>query len=116
MLVSDIDFKSFVPFFDLKNYVSYPLINVPIPGNSPQPIFNSSNANHLNKPIACFIQQIVLRTTVHPWDSNLELRDAFRAPLYEVFRILEIIQNYQHLKRYFLLTKKRCFKCCTLIF
>jgi hypothetical protein len=39
--------------------------------------------------------QVVMRTTVSPWTEDLVLTDAFRAPLVEVFKLLEVIRNYQ---------------------
>jgi len=41
-----------------------------------------------------------MRTTVSPWTEDLVLTDAFRAPLAEVFRLLELIHNYQLENRY----------------
>jgi len=32
---------------------------------------------------------------VSPWTKDLVLTDAFRAPLAEVFKLLEVIRNYQ---------------------
>jgi hypothetical protein len=36
-----------------------------------------------------------MRTAVSPWTEDLLLTDAFRAPLAEVFKLLEVIRNYQ---------------------
>ncbi|KAJ8926743.1 hypothetical protein NQ314_020860 [Rhamnusium bicolor] len=43
----------------------------------------------------CYVQQVVLRVGVLPWESDLTLGDAFRAPLYEAFKLLEVVRNYQ---------------------
>ena len=42
-----------------------------------------------------YVQQIIMRTSVVPWEEDLLLTDAFRAPLYEVFKLLEIIRNHE---------------------
>ena len=36
---------------------------------------------------AFYIQQVIIRSTVHPWTSDLGLIDAFRGPLGEIFQI-----------------------------
>ncbi|XP_075990761.1 SREBP cleavage activating protein [Anticarsia gemmatalis] len=47
-----------------------------------------------DKPLL-YVQQIIMRIGVSPWNSNLKMRDAFRAPLQEVFRLLETIRNHE---------------------
>lgn len=43
-----------------------------------------------------YVQQIILRSMVLPWEKkNLYLTDAFRGPLFEVFKLLEIINNHE---------------------
>ncbi|XP_053676594.1 sterol regulatory element-binding protein cleavage-activating protein [Anopheles nili] len=42
-----------------------------------------------------YVQQIILRTSVVPWEDDLLLTDAFRGPLYEVFKLVEIIRNHE---------------------
>lgn len=42
-----------------------------------------------------YIQQIVLRTSVIPWKKNLLLTDAYRGPLHEIFKLLEIVRNHE---------------------
>ncbi|XP_075164889.1 SREBP cleavage activating protein [Haematobia irritans] len=42
-----------------------------------------------------YVQQITLRSSVLPWTDDMQLMDAFRAPLYEVFRLLEIVRNHE---------------------
>ncbi|XP_071451860.1 sterol regulatory element-binding protein cleavage-activating protein, partial [Hetaerina americana] len=46
-----------------------------------------------------YVQQIVVKTAVTPWTDDLILTDAFRAPLSEVFDLLEVIRNYQNVVR-----------------
>uniref|UniRef100_A0A182Y706 Sterol regulatory element-binding protein cleavage-activating protein n=1 Tax=Anopheles stephensi TaxID=30069 RepID=A0A182Y706_ANOST len=42
-----------------------------------------------------YVQQIIMRTSVVPWEDELQLTDAFRGPLYEVFKLVEIIRNHE---------------------
>lgn len=44
-----------------------------------------------------YVQQIILRTSVVPWTNrnDLQLTDAYRGPLYEVFKLIEIIRNHE---------------------
>lgn len=42
-----------------------------------------------------YIQQIILRTSVIPWKKNLLLTDAYRGPLHEIFKLLEIVRNHE---------------------
>ncbi|XP_011494739.1 PREDICTED: sterol regulatory element-binding protein cleavage-activating protein [Ceratosolen solmsi marchali] len=74
-----------------------PLVNLPMPGVAPKIVVNNSMGpiNGSESP-ALYIQQVVLRTAVIPWDKDLSLSDAFRGPLFEVFNLLEIIQNYEN--------------------
>ncbi|ALC41168.1 SCAP [Drosophila busckii] len=44
---------------------------------------------------ALYVQQITLRASVQPWNDEMQLMDAFRAPLYEVFKLIEIVRNHQ---------------------
>ncbi|CAK9826490.1 Sterol regulatory element-binding protein cleavage-activating protein [Anthophora retusa] len=75
----------------------YPLVNLPMPGNVPRTIINHTIVPENNTENSVFyVQQVVLRVGVIPWTEELTLMDAFRGPLYEVFNLLEIIQNYQH--------------------
>lgn len=46
-----------------------------------------------------------MKSAVFPWTDDLKLTDAFRAPLAEVFPLLEAIQNFQEPNRYFCLIK-----------
>lgn len=45
--------------------------------------------------MTCIHLQIIVRSMVHPWVDNLVLSDAFRGPLAESFKLVEIIRNYQ---------------------
>ncbi|XP_043261017.1 sterol regulatory element-binding protein cleavage-activating protein [Colletes gigas] len=75
----------------------YPLVNLPMPGNAPRTIINHTVVPENNTENSVFyVQQVVLRAGVIPWMEELTLMDAFRGPLYEIFNLLEIIQNYQH--------------------
>ncbi|KAL0902641.1 hypothetical protein ABMA27_000465 [Loxostege sticticalis] len=47
-----------------------------------------------DKPLL-YVQQIVMKIGVSPWNSNLKMWDAFRTPLQEVFRLLETIRNHE---------------------
>jgi hypothetical protein len=40
--------------------------------------------------------QIVVQSSVSPWKDNLILMDAIRAPLAQVFQLVEAISNFQH--------------------
>ncbi|KAI4480537.1 hypothetical protein M0804_010090 [Polistes exclamans] len=75
----------------------YPLVNLPMPGNAPRMILNRTvESTNATEKSALYVQQVVLRIGVVPWAEDLSLMDAFRGPLYEIFNLLEIIQNYQH--------------------
>ncbi|CAD7012204.1 unnamed protein product, partial [Ceratitis capitata] len=70
----------------VRNFFSPPISNnfsydPPFPWAKSTPIF--------------YVQQIMLRTSVLPWTEELQLMDAYRAPLYEVFKLLEIIRNHE---------------------
>lgn len=82
-------------------------MNLPLPGNLPfqvpAPRNDSKTAQIVGTNGAsvevepwCYVQQVVMRTAVVPWTPKLLLADAFRAPLYEVFKLLEIVRNFQH--------------------
>lgn len=90
---------------------SYPLTNLPLPGNVPQ-IF-STHPSQVNVttprwfygPPKLYVQQIIMKSTVGPWNDHLLLMDAFRGPLAESFKLAEIIHNYQHNNSSFSLDK-----------
>ncbi|XP_034230725.1 sterol regulatory element-binding protein cleavage-activating protein isoform X1 [Thrips palmi] len=81
----------------------YPLLNLPLPGNVPQHYasFSSNESRTDGAPVwfsgspVCYVQQVILKTAVSPWNDNLVLTDAFRGPLSEVFKLLENIRNYE---------------------
>ncbi|CAH0556664.1 unnamed protein product [Brassicogethes aeneus] len=71
-----------------------PLYNLTL-AISPQLVWTSpENASDLEQPF-CYIQQVVIRVAVLPWEQELTLADAFRAPLYEAFKLLEVVRNYE---------------------
>ncbi len=43
-----------------------------------------------------YVQQILLKSIVLPWNKKLQLTDAFRGPLFEVFKLLEVINNHEN--------------------
>ncbi|KAI8430672.1 hypothetical protein MSG28_000867 [Choristoneura fumiferana] len=47
-----------------------------------------------DKPLL-YVQQIIMKIGVSPWNTNLRMWDAFRAPLQEVFRLVETIKNHE---------------------
>lgn len=78
-----------------------PLANLPLPSNIPQIVIESDNITDLprwysEQPV--YIQQVIMKSAVTPWTKEMQLTDAIRGPLAEVFTLKEIIQNYQHPK------------------
>lgn len=47
------------------------------------------------QPPFIYVQQVIMRSIVLPWSKEMNLTDAFRAPLFEVFKLLEIINNHE---------------------
>lgn len=85
----------------VKTCFRLPLLNLPFPGKAPSMRITPSNSTFLEDlPPFCYIQQVTMRLAVMPWDDDMKMGDAFRAPLYEVFKVLEVIRNYQHENRY----------------
>lgn len=74
----------------------FPLANLPFPGNNPQIVW-TSNVNTSTSTVTpfCYVQQVVYRGAVLPWENDSTLADAFRAPLYEAFKLLEVVRNFQ---------------------
>ncbi|KAJ8916296.1 hypothetical protein NQ315_016437 [Exocentrus adspersus] len=72
----------------------FPLVNLPFPGKAPEVFTTTKNLTEGQQPF-CYVQQVVLRVGVLPWEEDLTLGDAFRAPLYEAFKLLEVVRNYQ---------------------
>lgn len=47
-----------------------------------------------NEPFI-YIQQVVLRAQVVPWEQDMLMTDAFRGPLQQIFKLLEIVRNHE---------------------
>ena len=47
------------------------------------------------EPPFVYVQQIILRSVVLPWKEDNFLIDAVRGPLFEVFKLLEIVNNHE---------------------
>ncbi|XP_042909704.1 sterol regulatory element-binding protein cleavage-activating protein [Parasteatoda tepidariorum] len=92
----------------------YPLIYLPLLGSSSQHFFtpiqgfvppdinlgNSENYKFngprwFQGPPVSYIQQIVVKSALSPWKTDLILTDAFRAPLSTAFQIIQLLQNHQ---------------------
>lgn len=90
----------------------YPLLNLPLSSNPmamrslsspPTSSFNTSEFTAAGDsvdggpeaPPWCYVQQVVVRAAVLPWTDNLRLGDAFRAPLYEAFKLLDVVRNFE---------------------
>ncbi|KAF6198482.1 hypothetical protein GE061_008230 [Apolygus lucorum] len=77
-----------------------PLMNLPLPSNIPQTFVDSINSTEelprwfMDNPV--YVHQVILKSAVSPWTAGMLLTDAIRAPLAEVFRLLEAVQNYKH--------------------
>ncbi|XP_075922338.1 sterol regulatory element-binding protein cleavage-activating protein isoform X2 [Petromyzon marinus] len=92
-----------------------PLLKLPLPGTGPvefvTPVqdysppdeqYAASGASdseerpswYVGRPVA-YVQQVVLKATVFPWERGLIPVDAFRGPLSKVFELLEEIHNHQ---------------------
>ncbi|KAL3831431.1 hypothetical protein ACJMK2_023182 [Sinanodonta woodiana] len=104
----------------------YPLVNLPLPGNKPlehpSPIkeFLTSNSDPIlsnipkeepegeNKytprwlkgPAVAFIQQVVVKATVSPWDpGKMVSMDALQVPLSKMFEIMEQMTSFRYHNR-----------------
>jgi len=90
------------------SFCSYPLLNISLPGNKPQQLV--VKASEFTVPLkinlegpewprwykdapAIYVQQIVVKSAVVPWSSDLILTDAFRGPFSQVYEVLDIIKN-----------------------
>ena len=89
-----------------------PLLSMPFPGNEPEEITvlpaDSSHLDRNSQPEskyrnpsrwrtqdpAFYIQQIVIRSSVHPWTRDLGLMDAFRGPLGEIFKVYNEVVSF----------------------
>lgn len=90
-------------FSKTENFFSYPLSHLILSGNLPLQIWsrtpNITTGNLAPNDPFCYVQQVVLRTAVIPWEQNLTIGDAFRAPLYESFKLLDIVRNFEDAER-----------------
>ncbi|XP_064456623.1 sterol regulatory element-binding protein cleavage-activating protein-like isoform X2 [Ornithodoros turicata] len=87
----------------------YPLLHIPLLGSSSQqfatPISLYSaeldadsqkiGPRWFQGPPVAYVQQVVVRSAVSPWQSDMILMDAFRSPIAESFRIMELIGNHK---------------------
>lgn len=75
-------------------------MNIPLPLTSPKQEWVATNNITQDYVPFCYIQQVVLKVTVLPWEADLTLGDGFRAPLYESFKLLDIVRNYEDKSRW----------------
>ncbi|KAM9307999.1 sterol regulatory element-binding protein cleavage-activating protein [Gastrophryne carolinensis] len=89
----------------------YPLLKLPLPGTGPveyitpvkgfSPPSTEENPSdrselpdwYLSQPVA-YIQQVLVKGVVSPWDKNFLAVDVFRSPLSRVFSLVEEIRNH----------------------
>ncbi|NXX77250.1 SCAP protein, partial [Urocolius indicus] len=91
----------------------YPLLKLPLPGTGPveysTPVKDYSPPSpdtglqqgdlserpdwYVGAPVA-YIQQILVKATVSPWQKNFLAVDVFRSPLSRVFQLVEEIRNH----------------------
>ncbi|KAM6910706.1 sterol regulatory element-binding protein cleavage-activating protein isoform 2-T2 [Xenentodon cancila] len=90
----------------------YPLLRLPLPGTGPVEFTTGvrdysvpSHEPHgdlgerpdwYRGPPVAYIQQVLVKAAVSPWDSSLVPMDVFRSPLGQVFSLLEEIRNHIH--------------------
>uniref|UniRef100_A0A3Q3JAP9 Sterol regulatory element-binding protein cleavage-activating protein n=1 Tax=Monopterus albus TaxID=43700 RepID=A0A3Q3JAP9_MONAL len=90
----------------------YPLLRLPLPGTGPVEfttwVRDYSVPSHepqgdlgeqpdwYRGPPVAYIQQVLVKAAVSPWDSSLVPVDVFRSPLGRVFSLLEEIHNHVH--------------------
>uniref|UniRef100_A0A665T635 Sterol regulatory element-binding protein cleavage-activating protein n=1 Tax=Echeneis naucrates TaxID=173247 RepID=A0A665T635_ECHNA len=90
----------------------YPLLRLPLPGTGPVEFTTGvrdysvpSHEPHgdlgerpdwYRGPPVAYIQQVLVKAAVSPWDSSLVPVDVFRSPLGRVFSLLEEIRNHVH--------------------
>ncbi|KAF0302115.1 Sterol regulatory element-binding protein cleavage-activating protein [Amphibalanus amphitrite] len=83
---------------------SIPVVNMHLPSNTPQELRTTGPAEEPSQPApvwfrekpVVYIQQVLVRAAVTPWQSDMILTDAYRAPLSRVFALTESIANFQH--------------------
>ncbi|XP_023187084.1 sterol regulatory element-binding protein cleavage-activating protein isoform X1 [Xiphophorus maculatus] len=89
----------------------YPLLRLPLPGTGPvefttgvqdysvpshEPLGDLERPDWYHGPPVAYIQQVLVKAAVSPWDSSLVPVDVFRSPLGKVFSLLEEIRNHVH--------------------
>ncbi|XP_077383194.1 sterol regulatory element-binding protein cleavage-activating protein [Festucalex cinctus] len=93
----------------------YPLLRLPLPGTGPVEFSTSvreySVPSHepqgdlaerpdwYQGPPVAYIQQVLVKAAVSPWDNSLVPVDVFRSPLGQVFGLLDEIRNHVHTDR-----------------
>uniref|UniRef100_A0A3B1IHL8 Sterol regulatory element-binding protein cleavage-activating protein n=1 Tax=Astyanax mexicanus TaxID=7994 RepID=A0A3B1IHL8_ASTMX len=93
----------------------YPLLKLPLPGTGPVEfttgVKDYSVPSHepqgdlgerpdwYRGPPVAYIQQVLVKAAVSPWDSSLVPVDVFRSPLGRVFSLLEEIRNHVYTDR-----------------
>lgn len=90
-------------------FACYPLLHIPLLGSSSQQFATpislysaelDADAQKIGPrwfqgPPVAYVQQVVVKAAVSPWQPDMILMDAFRSPLAESFRIMEIVGNHQ---------------------
>uniref|UniRef100_A0A3Q2ZDL0 Sterol regulatory element-binding protein cleavage-activating protein n=1 Tax=Kryptolebias marmoratus TaxID=37003 RepID=A0A3Q2ZDL0_KRYMA len=90
----------------------YPLLRLPLPGTGPVEFTTGvrdysvpsqeaqgdlgERPDWYHGPPVAYIQQVLVKAAVSPWDNNLVMVDVFRSPLGKVFSLLEEIRNHVH--------------------
>ncbi|KAJ7985529.1 hypothetical protein DPEC_G00353000 [Dallia pectoralis] len=90
----------------------YPLLRLPLPGTGPVEFTTrirdyivpshepqgdlGERPDWYQGPPVAYIQQILVKAAVSPWDGSLVPVDVFRSPLGRVFSLLEEIHNHVH--------------------
>ncbi|XP_026083820.1 sterol regulatory element-binding protein cleavage-activating protein-like [Carassius auratus] len=93
----------------------YPLLKLPLPGTGPVEfttgVRDYSTPSHESQgdlserpdwyrgPPVAYIQQVLVKAAVSPWDNSLVPVDVFRSPLGRVFSVLEEIRNHVYTDR-----------------
>ncbi|XP_041104077.1 sterol regulatory element-binding protein cleavage-activating protein-like isoform X2 [Polyodon spathula] len=93
----------------------YPLLKLPLPGTVPEEYTTavrdyspppsdpqapqrdpSDRPDWYVGPPVAYIQQVLVKAVVSPWDQSLIPVDIFRSPLAQVFQLVEEIRNHVH--------------------
>uniref|UniRef100_A0AAR2JTF7 Sterol regulatory element-binding protein cleavage-activating protein n=1 Tax=Pygocentrus nattereri TaxID=42514 RepID=A0AAR2JTF7_PYGNA len=93
----------------------YPLLKLPLPGTGPVEFTTGAKdysvpshepqgdlgerPDWYQGPPVAYIQQVLVKAAVSPWDSSLVPVDVFRSPLGRVFSLLEEIRNHVYTDR-----------------